>query len=789
MIADIKKNCVRNVPSFILIIFILLFLSNTTFSRTSISTEDCDITVTVNIAFYGDGANQSLIDKWEQEAENLWNGPHGYRIFGYCKCRVHFDFNMKIVSNKDSCPDDYHCIEVKNVPTDNDHRSFVKTGAMPGKGFDKGPYTKRATGEFSNRDDGKVVAHEIGHLMGLDDEYFDFSVDFTINNDGSITINNLIITYPPGMPITDDIRKKVREGIGNLLSRGRVSKGHSYTWNSSSLIPGAMNDSIMGMEPGFNWTATQGHIDQICEETDTECPNKCCCGNGKFDAGREECDPKAIPTGCKDNLYCTSLCKCLPYVIPGHETTTTSTTTTISQKETTTIPKKTTTTLETVVTPRCGDGYLSSPREECDMADHPIYSNWSGAKVYLCPKGKVCVNCKCVQLTPTCGDGWIYRPPNYGLPGVWGEECDPKATPTGCEEGKICTQDCRCESEEKCPDGFYTSEDCEGKCGENEACEFDLETGCYSCVKIACKENSDCGEIIKKRVCYNNDVYEQTIIPICYNPGTPEAECKFRISGISRGGQLLPPLEDCDPGYCLDGQCVGKITTTMEETTTITETTTTTIMTCEDMGMYSSESACDNECDPPDRCVYHEGYECWYCQQVECGEGLYESSNCDGECDPTRGEVCEEYQDTGCYRCVCPDLMVTSISAKVSLSANTHCQDEICKTDCSLSATVEFQIRNIGARAVDASTAQVKLAPAVGTETEAVESLDPGEVSTTKTLYFSRFATVTGSGMVACEQLDWWSSEYTATVIADFENDVAECDEDNNENSVYPSPT
>jgi len=54
------------------------------------------------------------------------------------------------------------------------------------------------------------------------------------------------------------------------------------------------------------------------------------------------------------------------------------------------------------ITPRCGDGYLSTPdkpgggNEECDMADNPAYSNWSGARAYPCPAGQKCVNCKCV---------------------------------------------------------------------------------------------------------------------------------------------------------------------------------------------------------------------------------------------------------------------------------------------------------------------------------------------------------------------------------------------------------
>ena len=127
--------------------------------------------------------------------------------------------------------------------------------------------------------------------------------------------------------------------------------------------------------------------------------------------------------------------------IPSYQTTTTrpqyttSTTTTTSSttgmptvtiwdggSTTTTVPggQVTTTTLDSVITPRCGDGYLSTAQspgggsEECDPNTGP-YNNWQGARSYDCPSGLTCVNCKCIG----CGNGKLES----------GEECDPDTNP------------------------------------------------------------------------------------------------------------------------------------------------------------------------------------------------------------------------------------------------------------------------------------------------------------------------------------------------------------------------
>lgn len=81
----------------------------------------------------------------------------------------------------------------------------------------------------------------------------------------------------------------------------------------------------------------------------------------------------------------------------------------------------------------CGNGTCEANRgEECDPKANPTG----------CPAGKTCNNiCKCVdkpQVTPICGDGYITKP---------NEECDPKAKPIGCKADEECVG-CKCKKKE-----------------------------------------------------------------------------------------------------------------------------------------------------------------------------------------------------------------------------------------------------------------------------------------------------------------------------------------------------
>ena len=141
---------------------------------TDVSGGPCDYTVTVNIVFHGDGATQDLLDSWESDAEAVWNGPDGSREWQEC-CTVTFDFVFTLLEEGEEPPDDAHVIEIRDVKAA--HTSYVNT-PLPTPGS-----TETTTGVWDNLDTANVVAHEIGHLMGLDDEYhYDEDGDYVNDN-------------------------------------------------------------------------------------------------------------------------------------------------------------------------------------------------------------------------------------------------------------------------------------------------------------------------------------------------------------------------------------------------------------------------------------------------------------------------------------------------------------------------------------------------------------------------------------------------------------------------------
>ncbi len=117
---------------------------------------------------------------------------------------------------------------------------------------------------------------------------------------------------------------------------------------------------------------------------------------------------------------------------------------------------------------------------------------------------------KLIEEEPSCGDGKIDT----------GEECDPEASPQGCDIGMVCNSSCLCETPPRCGDGKIngTGEECEppgsvctkesksgvcsslckctldpycgdGKLGTNEKCEVGDPTG-TQCSWSACNQTA-----------------------------------------------------------------------------------------------------------------------------------------------------------------------------------------------------------------------------------------------------------------------------------------------------------
>lgn len=149
---------------------------------TTVSGGPCEYTVTVKVVFHGAGASETQVEAWETDAEAIWNGVDGSREWGDGCCTVNFEFDFSVLAEGAQPPHDAHVVEVKKV--NGSHTSWVAT-PLPTPGS-----TETTTGEWDSLDTGPVIAHEIGHMMGLDDEYHN-------DDDGNYVNDN---PQPEGSP-------------------------------------------------------------------------------------------------------------------------------------------------------------------------------------------------------------------------------------------------------------------------------------------------------------------------------------------------------------------------------------------------------------------------------------------------------------------------------------------------------------------------------------------------------------------------------------------------------------
>lgn len=257
-----------------LLSFVFISVSNAKTAVAPVDGDNCAFTVTVQLAFaFLDEGSQNkaddLIKTWSEAMSNMWNGPDGHQTTGDCACQVKFVFDIvKLDKGKDcrQAPAEYHCFNVVDQPT-NQRGNVADSQVIPPDGKYNG------YGEWTTHASGNDAAHEIGHLMGLLDEYKYDDTDGDGQKDDYVNLN------PQKNP--DGSMKPVQSIM-------------AQTWGDVA--------------------PTQEQIDKIIKDGGQACPAECCCGNGKVDNNKtvkEECDPKANPNGCAADQECTQQCACI----------------------------------------------------------------------------------------------------------------------------------------------------------------------------------------------------------------------------------------------------------------------------------------------------------------------------------------------------------------------------------------------------------------------------------------------------------------------------------------------
>jgi hypothetical protein len=496
-----------------LILLVSLLLVIPASSKNEITPGDCGSTVEVRAAFYGAGADERLIARWETAVENFWNGAAGYRSYGDCDCKLRFDMQTMKVASRAACPRGFHCIEIQSVPPHGVHRSSVSANRTA-PGFNKNPYSQDATGDWASNDDGLTIAHEVGHILGFEDDYFDVVADFDVDAAGGITFTRIRIPARFNLdPNSAAVKERILEELRKIPA-GRIQANRSYTYNRSIRKPGVDNRSIMAQDPGETWIPLPSHISKLADGMALACADKCCCGNGRIDRNKgEECDKNMTPAGCAQEAYCSDDCKCknrtqtvertlpptesIPSSSPSTTTTRTTTTSSTSRTTSTTTTSTTKAASSTTTTIICEDGTYKK-KTDCDSRCDPKHGECK-----LDPKGCYFCNerceddvymtkayceddcdldhCKCLIDEDGCyGCNNLCPLPRYATSAACNDKCDLEHSK--CNVGTDGCYSCS----EVCGGDTYRTSDCGGSCAANELCTANLETGCYSCVPIDC---------------------------------------------------------------------------------------------------------------------------------------------------------------------------------------------------------------------------------------------------------------------------------------------------------------
>lgn len=140
-------------------------------AKTLISKQEaCFYNIQVLIAFdfdyqVDDIAADKILTSWQKKMTAVWNGVNGSTIIN-SQCFASYEFKMIKVESGKECADypDYHCIKIVDEVRNQRGNLADVFLAIPNSELN-------SSGEWSSRIRPAIAAHEVGHLMGLPDEY------------------------------------------------------------------------------------------------------------------------------------------------------------------------------------------------------------------------------------------------------------------------------------------------------------------------------------------------------------------------------------------------------------------------------------------------------------------------------------------------------------------------------------------------------------------------------------------------------------------------------------------
>lgn len=254
----------RRFPLCVILAAVLLLASAADPVRalSSVSVEGTVVTITVPIDVFGDtrirdpetGVVGTAGPYWETGAEQIWND--GLAPFRYLDCvTFKLDIDIKEFASDASGRPDAHSVRFYNDPTL--RSKFWDPGAPTSQADAPTAFMQPLDGEFGPIDH-FTVAHEVGHLLGLGDDYVD-----VVQPDG--TIRSEPLDGRPGTLMAEsesaNIDQAVVDRIGMLLDDlGKLPE----CW------AGTLTGSWTTTTPQCPGSSFEGKIELMIEATEPE---------------------------------------------------------------------------------------------------------------------------------------------------------------------------------------------------------------------------------------------------------------------------------------------------------------------------------------------------------------------------------------------------------------------------------------------------------------------------------------------------------------------------------------